>query len=102
MTHDEQARQEQLRLLFQRLRQIMQAEGESNWIAGVEAILERLNDHVSEERWREVQSLYKTMHRGASTFSDYHVWRDDFDARLEANRELDSIRQRIWTLMEVL
>lgn len=36
------------------------------------------------------------MHRGSGSFADYHVWVDDFDARLAANRRLDELREQLW------
>jgi len=38
---------------------------------------------------------------GKESFADYNVWREDFDAQMEANRELDNLRDALWSAFEL-
>jgi hypothetical protein len=87
---------QELVTLFKRLRDIMRAEGDAMWCGGVEAIIQRLTPPVTETDWQEVISLYRTMYSGAGGLGDFHVWRDDFDARLAANDDVRGITEGLW------
>jgi len=40
------------------------------------------------------------MNAGNGSFSDFHIWREDFDERLKANTELSKITDAIWREFE--
>lgn len=98
----------QLQDLLRQLQVILTREGEENWQLGVMAALGELNgsQELSEdevlERIKRAASIYRTMNSGSGSFSDFHVWRDDYDQRVQANETLDEVRERLWeTVSEI-
>jgi hypothetical protein len=90
--------------LLKRLERLLISEGEDNWIRGIRssiAILESAgsDDAESSKALNEVASIYKTMYAGAGSFSDFFLWRDDEAERIEANKELDNLRDELWTAL---
>lgn len=92
--------------LFNELKQIMIEENESNWIRGVNLIIEVLTPpgyggkENADEAVRYVSTTYRDMVSGNGSFSDFFIWRDDFDKREIANKKLDSVRSDIWALID--
>jgi len=92
--------------LFNELKQIMINENEDNWIRGVNLIIESLTppDYGGkgsvDEAVRYVETTYRNMVSGNGSFSDFFIWRDDFDEREKVNRKLDSVRSDIWNLID--
>ena len=41
------------------------------------------------------------MHGGARSFSDYFIWRDDFEQRKEANKAFEALSSRLWELFGI-
>lgn len=97
-----------LRDHFVELQQIMIQENETNWLRGIETIIGLLNFNQSEdledktERLRKVLSINKTMNAGYGSFSDFHIWRDDFDERVQENESLKTIQNQIQEEMDNL
>jgi hypothetical protein len=63
---------------LRRLKAILISEGESNWVRGLQATIqagESIQD--SNMAMKEMSSIYRSMHGGAGSFSDYFIWRDD-------------------------
>jgi len=92
---------EHLRMLFLKLHAIMLAEREKNWIRGIENIVAVLGEaeadtSVAAARIAEANHCFRTMNAGNGSFSDFHVWRENFDERLKANQELSKIVESIW------
>ena len=92
--------------LFNELKQIMIQENENNWITGISLIAEALTppDYGgrgnASEAIRYVEATYRNMVSGNGGFSDYFIWREDFDDRELANKELDNLRVNIWNLID--
>lgn len=59
-------------------------------------MLEQLSLPMSEEKWHQVLTTYRAMHRGPGSFGDFHVWRETVEERIDANRELQDILNAIW------
>lgn len=77
---------------MKRLELLMAAEGEDNWIRGVRSVIRALDAGEMKEAAR----TYKRINSGANSFSDFYIWREDFNQRYEANRELGQLRAEIW------
>jgi hypothetical protein len=99
------SRAEHLHQLFLALHAIMSAEGEANWIRGVRGILAVLveveaNPSTAADRIAEARETYRSMNGGNGSFSDFHIWRENFDERVTANNELSRITGAIWQVFE--
>lgn len=92
--------------LFTELRQILVQENENNWIRGVNLIVEALTPPAyggkgnPDEAVMYVKNTYRKMVSGNGSFSDFFIWRDDFEDRKNANKELDRVRAEIWVLVD--
>jgi len=95
-----------LRALFLQLHAIMLAEREANWMRGISHIIAVLGEvesdpSVASQRIEEARQSYRSMTAGNGSFSDFHVWREDFDERVKTNRELSRITEAIWREFEL-
>ena len=93
---------DELRDLFAELVVILENEGEKNWIRGIRAINNTLSeDNMNSEdaKIQEARQIYQSMYRGAGSFSDYYIQRDDSTERIMINERFDRIRDRIWELL---
>ena len=94
---------DKLVLLFSELSEILENDNEKHWIRRIQECLsilqskEELNDKT---KLTEVKSIYHSSHIGYSGFSEYFIWREDFDERVKANKRLDEIRDEIWNILE--
>lgn len=94
--------------LFNELKQIMINEKENNWIRGINLIIKTLTppDYGgkgnADEAVRYVEYTYRNMASGNGSFSDFFIWRDDFEEREKANKKLDRIKKDIWDLIETV
>lgn len=103
-TMDTVQRLTDLRLLFEELKEILKAENGENWLPGVDAVLERL-DFTSKappkvDVIQEVISIFRTMNSGQGGFSDFFLWRDDFEERVAANAHFKGLKSKIWAILE--
>jgi hypothetical protein len=91
----------ELKDLFAELKEILEAERESNWIRGVAAIINILSDSAApgEANLAGARQTYRSMTSGSGSFADYYIQRDDFKERVDANIRLDQLRDRIWELL---
>jgi hypothetical protein len=99
------SRAERLRQLFLTLHAIMTAEHEGNWVRGVHHIIAVLEEveadpAAASDRIAEACQVYRSMNAGSGTFSDFHIWRDNFAERVKANEELNKITEAIWRELE--
>jgi hypothetical protein len=105
MNMTEQQKAERLRQLFSVLASILQREQEINWIRAIHLILDKLNnpDNLNGQKLdttlEYVRDTYQSINKGMGSFSDFHIWRDNFKERQQANRVLDEILNEIWTLL---
>ena len=88
---------DELMRLFLELYKLMKADGENNWIRGISGCLYELeNGKACEPDGLErARDIYRSMNKGNGSFSDYYIWRDDFQQRKEINDELDVIKSCI-------
>jgi len=90
-------------ILFSELSEILENDNEENWIRRIQECLsilqskEEINDR---KKLSEVKSIYYSINAGYSGFSEYFIWREDFDERIKANERLDEIRDEIWDTLE--
>ena len=91
--------------LFDELRKLLDAEGETNWIRGVKSAIASLkcddNDSAKEAALKDACSVFESMHGGAGSFSDFCIWRDDFDERKRANEVFSRLCDEIWQVVEL-
>lgn len=92
-------------ILFKELQNILLKEKEINWLTGVDSSIEILNKGLGytenlEESLKDVASIYRTMNRGANSFSDFYIQRADFDEQLKENQNLAAITDELWRLLE--
>ena len=95
---------DELRKLFGEMREILEAEGERNWIRGISVICNTLaeaNPISESEQIERAKQTFNSMNGGAGSFADYYIHRDEFDERMKANERLDQIRDRLWELLSV-
>ncbi|MFY0403623.1 hypothetical protein V8Z79_03420 [Pantoea dispersa] len=90
---------------FKKLRDILISEKEINWIRGVESIIEKL-EWSNDNRCNDPESFFysacdtwKTMDKGNGSFSEYYIWRDDFDERVRLNKIYQKIKDNIWDIV---
>lgn len=89
---------------FIELREILIREDENNWIRGINLILSTIHfalkdNDDAKETIKSVGNTYFFMNSGNGSFSDFHVWREDFGERVEANQELTKIKSNITDLI---
>ena len=90
--------------LFRALLTVLVAENETNWKRGVELILDALEQPVTGEEDAKktlhyVESTYKSILGGNGSFSEFFIWRDDFDERERENAKLENIKNEIWVIL---
>jgi hypothetical protein len=99
---DNKIRVRKLLKLFLELKKIMICERENNWIRGIDLIINSLRQSENaDETIRYVSATYKSMSSGSNSFSDFFIWREDFDERVLANGELDKLKEDIWSLLDI-
>lgn len=96
---------EKLRSLFYSLWEIMHDNGGKNWIKGIENILALLTPPTyggvnnASLAIKEARIAYSSMFGGYGGFSEYFIWRDDFNERIKVNEVLDKIKNNINQLL---
>lgn len=87
---------------FRKLRDILVAERDDNWVRGVEAIIEKLEWSLNAKciepciYYSDACNTWNSMYKGNGSFSDYYIWRDDFNERSRLNDQLNNIKINIW------
>lgn len=94
----------QIESLLRELINILSAEHEKNWVAGLRGLISDVESvkrgNISiDEGLREIAYNYRLMAIGSGSFSDWHVWRDDFSQRISANQRLDEVRRNLWNAL---
>lgn len=82
------------RALFQEAHDILQSQGDKNWIIGIENALKELDAGNTDG----AGSIYRSMVAGGRGFSEYNIWIDEYQNRLEVNERLDQIRDELWRI----
>ncbi|MCE6074385.1 hypothetical protein FS764_08525 [Agrobacterium vitis] len=76
---------------------IMKGEGENNWIRNFVDMAKIIKENKCESKtgWSEIKKhiclYYRQANNGMGTFSDFHIWRDDFEERKKENEYFKSI-----------
>ena len=94
----------ELNRYFLELKNILIQENEDNWIRGINAILNGIQSALKLNKNAKatiisVGDTYSFMNSGNGSFSDFFIWREDFDERLEANKVLTNLRNNITSLI---
>lgn len=77
--------------------EILAAQGDRNWIRGIESALAKWEAGNLDEAC----SIYRSMVAGGRGFAEYNIWIDDYDQRIAANQGLDAIRDELWRAINV-
>lgn len=90
--------------LLRQIVSILEEEGEVNWIGSLRQLIADMErtpneDSSRQDTWEVVKATYRTILGHRDGFADYVIWRDDFRARVEANRKLDDCRTGLWDLL---
>ena len=85
-----------VRALFQEAHDILQSQGDKNWIIGIENALKELDAGNTDG----AGSIYRSMVAGGRGFSEYNIWIDEYKNRLEVNERLDQIRDELWRIFK--
>lgn len=91
---------EEVKALLERLEEVMRSQGETNWIRGVQGTRQALLE-PGEEGLLAARARYKGMLGGNGSFSDYNIWHPDFEARRNANAEINQLRDRLWRAFDL-
>ena len=90
---------------FKKLRCILISEKENNWIRGIDSIIEKLEWSVNDKCddpvffFHSSCDTWKMMDKGNNSFSDYYIWRDDFDERVRLNKIYQNVKGKIWDIV---
>ena len=90
--------------LFTQIRDILIQENENNWIRGINSILNQINyslasNEEAKSTIRDIYYSYSLMNRGNGSFSDFYIWREDFDERVIENNKFIKIKDEIGSLI---
>ena len=90
--------------LFTQIRDTLIQENESNWIRGINSILNQINyslasNEEAKSTIRDIYYSYSLMNRGNGSFSDFYIWREDFDQRVVENNKFIEIKDEIGSLI---
>ncbi|WP_445494469.1 hypothetical protein [Photorhabdus sp. SF281] len=94
--------------LFFLLKDVIKNERDNEWLININDFITMLTPpyyggiedaNVSLKR---VSDSYKTMGRGNGSFSDYFIWREDFEERMKANEKFDDVKKEIWHILDNL
>ena len=88
--------------LLLEVEQILRSQGGLNWLPGIHtaiAIGQEAEDGVAEPKVAldEMRSIHRSMCSGPGGYSDFFVWREDFDERRLANEKYNRLRDEPWT-----
>ncbi|WP_201587700.1 hypothetical protein [Psychrobacter jeotgali] len=86
--------------LFNQIRDILIQENEDNWIRGISSILNRINyslenNENAKDTIKSIGNTYSFMNNGNGSFSDFYIWREDFDERVLENKNFMKIKNEI-------
>ena len=86
--------------LFTQIRDILIQENENNWIRGINSILNQINYSLEnnekiKDTIKSIGNTYSFMNNGNGSFSDFYIWREDFDERVIENNNFMKIKNQI-------
>ncbi|WP_444943662.1 DUF6966 domain-containing protein [Microbulbifer sp. ZKSA006] len=91
---------QRLRALFSEIRDVLVAEGESNWINGIDLIIRKIDSQDGDcaEKIKKVSETFESMYAGNGSFSDFMIWRDDFQERKKSNQYFEGLIDEVWSI----
>ena len=86
--------------LFIQMRDVLIQEHEDNWIRGINSILNQIDyslasNEDAKSTIRDIYYSYGSMNGGNGSFSDFYIWREDFDERVIENNNFMKIKNQI-------
>ena len=86
--------------LFTQIRDTLIQENENNWIRGINSILNQINYSLEnneniKDTIKAIGNTYSFMNNGNGSFSDFYIWREDFDERVIENNNFMKIKNQI-------
>lgn len=58
-----------------------------------------ITDVMTQNVFYSACDTWKTMDKGNGSFSEYFIWRDDFDERVRLNKIYQKIKDNIWNIV---
>lgn len=89
---------ERIKVLLSSVHELLLRQDEHNWLRGIAAAIETLD---AEGGVKQARLIYESMSKGVGSFADYNIWINDFDARAQANKSLDNLREQLWDAFEL-
>jgi hypothetical protein len=97
---------EQLRVLFQELKRILEKENDKDTLyiinqldLGLHLIDEYLNSTYEnidlKQLFSKLEEIYIKINQPRVGLSDYFIWRDNYEERVKANNSLDAIKKNL-------
>jgi len=78
------------------LRKFLDEDGDSNWIRGIDRILEVLKSKPSSDSSvQNAYEIYSSMRIGKESFNDYFAWDDDPIVRKKKNEILKQMKRDV-------
>jgi type I site-specific restriction-modification system R (restriction) subunit len=96
-----QKQSEEIYALLIELLSILEAQNDRNWSRGIKAAVQEFVDSNGSDTatgFENARSIYNTMTAGGRGFSEYFIWNDNEEERIQANKRLDDLRARIWKM----
>ncbi|MBM7608878.1 hypothetical protein JOD29_002144 [Lysinibacillus composti] len=102
---------EKLTVLFQQLKSILEKENDSETLyirnqleLGLHLIDEVLNSNNEnkelEQLFSKLKEIYANINQPRVGLSDYFIWKDDYDERIEVNNDLDTIKESLTLIFQ--
>ncbi|MEV4628234.1 hypothetical protein AB0J90_18350 [Micromonospora sp. NPDC049523] len=95
----------EVREALRRLHDLVYPEGHeaSRWVQLIRAAqaVAASPDVLDLDALQEVRSIYRSMYGGGRNFSDFFLWREDFQDRLIANEELKSAKDELERVLDI-
>lgn len=91
---------------FRQIRSVVEEEGAIHRFPGLRHCEKRLRGAERRpeaeiiEAVEDVISIWTTLNAGYGSFSDFYLWRDDFDERVRANEEFEKHTLHVRTLID--
>lgn len=101
---------EQLRVLFQELKRILEKENDNQTLyiinqlkLGLDLIDECLNSTYQskdlKQLFSKLEEIYTKINKPRVGLSDYFIWRDDYEERVRVNNGLDTIKKNLTLIL---
>ncbi|MGH8054139.1 MAG: hypothetical protein ACREP4_09460 [Stenotrophomonas sp.] len=78
-------------------------QNEENWSRGISTALNKFyspDGEMDPAGFENAASIYLGMATGGRGFSEYYVHAPEVEQRIEANRELDALRDKLWEVFD--